>query len=133
MAVAEEVRTFAKDVIDAAAREREVKLTTFGRITGKPVRVTIWIVTDGDHLYIRSGQGMRRQWPQNLVARGHGVLHLGNIDVKIKPRQITDPAEARASSTLYMRKYRGGSVKASNPDEPLTLGEQASFELLPVQ
>jgi hypothetical protein len=127
-----DVSTFKKDVIDAAAREREVTLTTFGRKTGKASDVTIWIATDGDHLYIRSGQGMRRHWPQNLEARGEGVLHLANLDVKVRPRRVTDPAEARASSELYMRKYRK-IVVASKPGEPLTLGEQASFELLPAQ
>ena len=123
------VSTFKQDVIDAAATQKEVKLTTFGRKTGKPSEVTIWITTDGDHLYIRSGQGMRRQWPQNLLARGEGVLHLGDMDLKVKPRQVSDPIEARATSALYTRKY-GEFVKASKPDEPLTPGEQASFELM---
>jgi hypothetical protein len=122
--------TFNQDVIDAAKREREVRLTTFGRKTGKPSDVTIWVVTDGKRLFIRSGQGMVRQWPQNFVERGEAVLHLGNLEVKVKPRPLTDPSEARGSSALYTRKY-GESVKASKPDEPLTLGEQASFELIP--
>ena len=65
------------------------------------------------------------------VARGEGLLHLGDMDVKVKPRRVSDPAEARASSALYTRKY-GETVKASKPDEPLTPGEVASFELLPV-
>jgi len=127
-----DVTTFKKDVIDAAAREKEVKLTTFGRKTGKPSEVIIWIATDGERLYIRSGKGMRRQWPQNLEARGEGVLHLGNMDVKVTPRRVTDPAEARGTATFYARKY-GDFVKASKPDEPLTPGEVASFELLPSQ
>jgi hypothetical protein len=58
------------------------------------------------------------------------VLHHGDQEVKDKPRRVTDPAEARASSALYTRKY-GQSVKASKPDEPLTVGEQTSFELIP--
>jgi hypothetical protein len=124
------VSTFNQDVIDAASREREVKLTTFGRKTGKPTNVTIWIVTDGGRLFIRSGQGLVRQWPQNFLARGEGVLHLGNKEVKVRPQRVTDPAQARTTSALYTKKY-GSSVKASKPDEPLTLGEQASFELLP--
>lgn len=124
------VNTFNQDVIDAAKTEREVRLTTFGRKTGKPSKVTIWVVTDGKRLFIRSGQGMVRQWPQNFVERGEGVLHLGNLEVKVRPRRVTDPAEARASSELYTKKY-GESVKASKPDESLTLGEQASFELIP--
>jgi hypothetical protein len=130
--IAMSVSTFKKDVIDAAATQKEVKLTTFGRKTGKPSEVTIWITTDGDHLYIRSGQGMRRQWPQNLLLRGEGVLHLGDMNVKVKPRQVSDPTEARATSALYTRKY-GEFVKASKPDEPLTLGKQASFELIPTE
>ena len=122
---------FTPDVLQAAAREREVQFTTYGRKTGKPRRVTIWIGTDGQRLYIRSGQGMRRHWPQNLLAKGEGLVRLGKADVKVKPRLVTDPAEARAVSAIYRRKY-GQFVRPSKPDEPLTLGEQATFELLPV-
>jgi deazaflavin-dependent oxidoreductase (nitroreductase family) len=107
-----------------------VTLTTYGRKSGTEHRVTIWVVTDGTHLYIRSGHGLRRQWPQNLMARGEGVLKMGTVAVKIKPRLVTDPVEARASSSLYAQKY-GSTVKASTPDEPLTPGEQAAFDLLP--
>lgn len=116
-------------VLAAAAREREVRLTTSGRRTGKPHSVTIWITTDGRRLFVRSGEGMTRDWPQNLLARGEGVLHAGKFEVKVKPRRVTDPAEARAVSALYKRKY-GPYVRASKPDQPLTLGEQTTFELL---
>jgi len=123
-------RAFGRDVVDAAAREREVTLTTYGRKTGKPVRVTIWISTDGEHLYVRSGRGMIRDWPQNLMARGEAVLELGGRKINVKPRRVTDPAEARATSELLVKKY-GYTVKLSNPDDPLTPGEQATFGLLP--
>ena len=119
------------DVIEAAARRREVTLTTYGRKTGREYRVTIWITTDGSHLYIRSGQGLRRQWPQNLIARGEALLQVGDKTVKVKPRLVTDPAEARAVSALYKRKY-GPFVRASKPNQPLTQGEQATFELIPI-
>ena len=49
---------FPKDVLDAVAREKEVQLTTYGRKTGKETSVTIWVVTDGKKVYIRSGQGL---------------------------------------------------------------------------
>lgn len=123
---------FSPEVLQTAAREREVRLTTYGRKTGKPHRVTIWIGIDGSRLYIRSGQGLRRHWPQNLLARGEGVLQLGNVAVKVKPRHVTDPDEARAASALYSRKY-GPFVRSSKPGQPLTDGEQATFELLPVE
>jgi deazaflavin-dependent oxidoreductase (nitroreductase family) len=124
------VAGFSDDVLLAAAREREVKLTTYGRKSGKEHRVIIWIVTDGQRLFIRSGEGLKRHWPQNLLARGEGELQLGKLHVKVKPRLVTDPAEARAVSALYRKKY-GPFVRASKPDQPLTKGEQATFELIP--
>jgi deazaflavin-dependent oxidoreductase (nitroreductase family) len=121
---------FSQDVLQAAAREREVTLTTQGRESGKPRRVTIWLATDGRRIFIRSGQGLVRHWPQNLMARQEGVLRLGKQDMKFKPRHITDAAEGRFVSELYRKKY-GSFVKPSKPTEPLTQGELASFELLP--
>lgn len=121
---------FPKDVLDAAAKEKEVRLTTYGRTTGKESSVTIWIVTDGDKVYIRSGQGLKRHWPKNLLARPEGTLHLDGKTVQVKGRHVTDPGEARRSSKLYGPKY-GSLVKPSTEGEPLTPGEQAAFELLP--
>jgi len=126
------VDQFSPDVLVAAAREREVQLTIRGRKTGKPRRVTIWIGTDGKHLYVRSGEGLRRHWPRNLLASGEAVLTLKKIAVKVKPRPVTDPDEARAASALYKRKY-GPFVRASKPNQPLTPGEQTTFELLPAE
>ena len=117
--------------LEAAAKEREVTLTTIGRKTGKPRKVIIWVATDGERLFIRSGQGMKRNWPKNLVARGEATLELEGRDVKVRPRHVTDPAEARVISRLVRAKY-GSMVKTTNPGEPLTPAEQATFELIPV-
>jgi deazaflavin-dependent oxidoreductase (nitroreductase family) len=121
---------FSREVLDAAGKEREVTLTTRGRTTGKPRRVTIWISTDGKHLYVRSGAGMKRDWPQNLLAAQEGELRVGGRKVTVRPRHMTEPGEARAVSDLHRAKY-GSNVKPSRPPEPLTPGEQATFELLP--
>jgi deazaflavin-dependent oxidoreductase (nitroreductase family) len=119
-----------EDLIHAAANDREVILVTSGRVTGKPRRVTIWITTDGTHVYVRSGEGMTRDWPQNLVARGEADLIASGKSIKVTPRRVTDENEARATSYLLREKY-GNYVKPSKPGEPLTKGEQAVFELLP--
>ena|SRR5205823_11599934 len=122
---------FTPELLDAVAREHEVTLTTRGRQTGKARRVTLWITTDGTHVYIRSGEGMTREWPQNLVVAREGTLRVGGKAVKVKPRHVDDPEEARATSHLARKKY-GAYVKPSQPGQPLTRGEQAVFELLPV-
>ena len=124
------MKKFPKDVLAAVANEREVRLTTYGRNSGKKFSVTIWIVTDGDKVFIRSGQGLVRHWPKNLLKRPEGTLQLDGRVVAFKSRHVTDPAEARYSSKLYGPKY-GSFVKPSRESEPLTAGEQAAFELLP--
>jgi hypothetical protein len=117
-------------VIELAGRLREVELTTFGRRTGREHRKVIWASTDGRRIFIRSGQGLTRDWPKNLLAGGTGVLHLDGHDVPVRARLIEDPAEAREVSQHHRAKY-GDFVKPSAGEEPLTLGEQASFELIP--
>ncbi len=122
--------TFDAAAIRAARREKEVTLTTRGRKTGKPSQVTIWISTDGSRIFVRSGGGLGRHWPQNFLVHGEATLHLAGRAIDVKPRHVTDPDEARAVSRLVRDKY-GSYVTPSKPGEPLTGGEQATFELTP--
>ena len=120
--------SFSPDVLEAATREREVQFTTYGRKTGSPHTVTIWVWGEGPRLFIRSGQGLGRDWPQNLLAQGKGVLHLAAHDVPVTARHVTDTGEARSLSDLVERKY-GVKVPRSRDGQPPTPAEQATFEL----
>ena len=119
---------FTPDVIESAAREREVELTTYGRRTGRPHRTVLWLSGDGRRLFIRSGGGLGRDWPRNLLARAEGVLHLGGLDVPVRARHLADPAEARSVTDLVAGKYGSGVLRP--PDgAPPTPAETATFEL----
>jgi deazaflavin-dependent oxidoreductase (nitroreductase family) len=121
---------FDPEILDAANQAREIELSTYGRQTGQPHRVIMWIWGDGTRLYVRSGQGLRRDWPQNLLANPRAVLHVAGKDVPVRTRLVTDPAEARAGSTWLQQKYH--TQEGPSPaDGPLTPGETANFELLP--
>jgi hypothetical protein len=120
---------FDAALLSACATTREVELTTFGRRTGRAARVIIWVVTDGERVYIRSGQGLTRDWPRNLLARGRAVLHVEGRDVPVRGALL--PAEeGRRVSGLVAAKY-GAGVRRSAPGEPPTPGEQTTFELTP--
>jgi deazaflavin-dependent oxidoreductase (nitroreductase family) len=121
---------FDRETIAKALAEREVELTTWGRKTGKPSRVIIWIWGDDTRLYIRSGQGMGRDWPRNLAASGRGILHLAGQDIPVRARHVTDAAEARAGAAMVNRKYQSTNTP-SGEGELLTPAEQATFELMP--
>jgi deazaflavin-dependent oxidoreductase (nitroreductase family) len=122
---------FDRSIIDAAARHKEVELTTFGRKSGKASRRIIWIsVLPGDRLFIRSGLGMTRDWPKNLAANGRAILHLDGKDVPVRARHVIDREEARSMHAPVKAKYNA-ERQASTGDEPLAPSEQAVFELLP--
>lgn len=121
---------FDASLLQLAAREKEVELTTFGRKSGTPSRRIIWITELDGRLYVRSGLGLTRDWPKNLLANGRGILHIAGQDVPVQARHVTDPAEARAMHAPVKRKY-DAERPASGEGEPATPSEQAVFELLP--
>jgi deazaflavin-dependent oxidoreductase (nitroreductase family) len=121
---------FEESIQRLAAEEKEVEFTTFGRKTGKPSRKIIWITNREGRLYIRSGLGLTRDWPQNLLANGRGILHVAGHDVPVKARHVTDPVEARAMHAPVKQKYNA-ERPSSTGNEPLTPSEQAVFELVP--
>ena len=119
------------ELASAAATAPEVALTTFGRKSGRPSRSTIWITTDAQgRIHIRSGQGLVRDWPQNLLANGHAILHIDGKDFAVQARHVTDRAELLASRDAVKAKY-GRDVAMSQPGQPPTPPEQATFELVP--
>lgn len=121
--------TFNPEVLDAAAREREVTLTTYGRKSGDPHRVVIWLWGDGQRLFIRSGGGPGRDWTRNLLATPRGVLTVGGLEVPFTARHV-DLAEARTLHPLVNAKY-GTEFKATAEGETPAPAEQATFEILP--
>ena len=119
------------DLASTAATVPEVDLTTFGRRSGRPSRNTIWITTDAHgRIHIRSGQGLVRDWPQNLLANGHAILHIDGKEFPVQARHVTDRAELLASRDAVKAKY-GRDVPMSQPGQPPTPPEQATFELVP--
>lgn len=120
---------FDAAVTNAVQTEREVGLTTYGRRTGKPSRRILWAYGDDERIFIRSGQGLGRDWPRNLLANGCGVLHVGGMDVPVRAVHLADITAARQAGTLGRAKY-GETFSTSADGEEPTLGEQATFELL---
>lgn len=122
---------FDKSVLEAAEQEREIELTTFGRITTKPSNVVVWITPLKGKLYIRSGGGMGRDWTKNLAAHGKGVLNMAGLGVPVVARHVTDLKEAKAVTEACATKYKTDVVSA--PDDTPTPAETATFEVMPVE
>jgi len=123
---------FETAVTKAIQTEREIELTTFGRKTGQPSRRILWAYGDDERIFIRCGQGLGRDWPKNLLANGRGVLHVAGMDVPVRAVHLIDIAAARKAGALGKAKY-GDTFSTSLDGAEPTLGEQATFELLPAE
>lgn len=124
-------RRFDAAVLEAARNEREVDITTFGRVTNEPARITVWITPLDEGLYLRSGGGMGRDWTKNIAAHGRGILHLSIRDVPFTAHHVTDLARAKAVSRACREKY-GSNVFLGDDESVPTPAETATFEITPV-
>ena len=64
-------------------------LTTTGRRTGRPHRIEIWHVAEGDTLYLLAGAGRGSDWVRNLEAEPAVTVEIG-ADVRIGQARILD-------------------------------------------
>jgi len=71
---------WTSDELNTIGAAHELEVTTL-RSDGTPRKpVTIWIVRNGDDLYIRSWRGRAAAWFRSAQARHQGRIRAGGID-----------------------------------------------------
>jgi len=86
------------------ATKQTIRLTHYGRKTGKPHEVTIWFVLDGDKLYIGTAN-VKRQWVRNVQKTPQIKLSIGGEKFEGTARFLTDRAEHERAMGAIRRKY----------------------------
>jgi deazaflavin-dependent oxidoreductase (nitroreductase family) len=83
-------------------------LTTQGRrVTGRPHRIEIWFVLDGETLYLLSGGRGRSDWVKNLRRTPEVRVELGHEVFAGRARIVADPEEDERARALVHDKYAG--------------------------
>jgi len=83
-------------------------LTTTGRRTGRPHRIEIWYVLDGDTVYLLAGAGRRSDWVKNLVAEPAVLVEVDGMVHDARGRPLDgdgDGDEAELARSLVHAKY----------------------------
>ncbi|MCA9511962.1 MAG: nitroreductase family deazaflavin-dependent oxidoreductase [Myxococcota bacterium] len=84
-------------------------LTTVGRRSGAPRRVTIWFALDGDDVVLTGGpEGPH--WVRNLAARSDAVLEIAGVRLVGRARVVDDAAEQEAIRDRFVRRYLGARL-----------------------
>jgi hypothetical protein len=68
--------------------------------------VTMWVVRDGDDLYVRSMHGRSGGWFRGTQTRHEGHLRAGGVDKDVAFVVDTDPALNDRIDAVYRSKYR---------------------------
>ena len=81
-----------------------IKLTHYGRKTGKPYAVTIWFVVMDGRVWVGS-LNRKRSWVRNLRSRGTGDLDFGTGPHSVKFTWVEDPKMLDRYSQAVLEKY----------------------------
>ena len=93
-----------KQRLDQLKDHSTLQLTTLGRKTGKRHRVTVWYLVDGDTVYLVT-QGLKRDWPRNIMKNGHADLDIAGKAFKGHAKQITNAKQVSHVKALLNQKY----------------------------
>ena len=96
---------FAADQLSTFAAAEEVEIETRAG-PGSPVhRVIIWVMVDGDEVYLRSVRGPRGRWFRELIAAAEGALHVAGTRHPIRAELAADDISIERCSRALERKY----------------------------
>jgi deazaflavin-dependent oxidoreductase (nitroreductase family) len=84
--------------------KQTLRLTHYGRKSGKPYQVTIWFVFDGEKMFLATAN-VNRQWVKNVQKTPRVGLSIAGETLEGEVHVITDPAERNATLKKFQRKY----------------------------
>jgi len=98
------VPALLSDRLARVAHRSTLRLTHYGRKTGRPYHVTVWFAVDGDSIYLTT-MNRGRQWVRNAMKTPRVQLQIGaeSVDGTIAP--VTELTEKRRVYALLSRKY----------------------------
>ena len=86
----------------------EIELET-SKPDGPIHRTIIWVVVDGEEVFVRSVRGPRGRWYQEAVVNPAVRIHVAGVALPATAQAADDPASIARSSDAFSRKYRGVS------------------------
>jgi hypothetical protein len=106
------------------AHELEVASLRADETLRRPV--TIWVVREGDELYVRSWRGESGAWYRGVQERHQGHIRAGGVDKDVNFLAVDDEELNERIDAAYRSKY---SRHGSSYVEPMTSGETRTTTL----
>ncbi|WP_369249721.1 DUF2255 family protein [Streptomyces sp. R41] len=120
--------TWTNDELTRIEHAEELQMAP-ARSDGTPrTPVPIWVVRDGDDLYVRSFRGSDGAWYRAARASHEGHVRSGGVDKDVTLVQVTDPGVNDRIDAAYRTKY--GRYGASYID-PMVASRDTTLKLVP--
>jgi hypothetical protein len=98
--------SWTSEELDRIGRSEELELASQRRDGSLRDPVTIWVVRDGDDLYVRSMHGRSGVWFRSTQIRNQGHIRSAGLDKDVAFVVDPDPAVNDRIDTGYRDKYR---------------------------
>ena len=95
--------TFDRDTLGALSDANEITIRTDKHPASA---VPIWVVVDGEDVFVRSVQGTRGRWYRDLAAGAGATLEVAGRLLAVRSVPVSDPGAIERASREYLRKYR---------------------------
>jgi hypothetical protein len=107
--------TWSKDELTRIAKAEELQIA--GRRRDGTLRepVTIWVVRQGDDLFVRSVRGRDGRWYRGAQARHEGHIRSGGVDKDVSFVGEADDRLNAGIDSAYLTKYKRYSSEIVDP------------------
>ncbi len=90
--------------LNKVASRKTLKLTHYGRKSGRPYEVTIWFAVEEDRVYVGTAN-VNRQWVHNVQKTPKVTLTIGGEKFNGEARFLSDRLQHKRIQSLMLRKY----------------------------
>jgi hypothetical protein len=98
-------KQFDANVLNQLTHAEEINVETQSA-TGRKHRTTIWVVVEGNEVYVRSVRGRAGRWYREFIANPLGAIDMDGQHIAVQAVPATDGASITRVSNEYLRKYR---------------------------
>ncbi|MDP9303392.1 MAG: DUF2255 family protein [Actinomycetota bacterium] len=89
----------------------EVEITVTGRSSGRKITNPVWLVQQGDELYLLPVRGSDTDWYRNVLKTPTAWLSADGSEFPATAKPITDPAKVRDVVDKFRAKYGGAEIE----------------------
>ena len=97
-------------IVGALKDVREITIVVKGRKTGREISLPVWLVVEGETLYLLPVCGSKSQWFRNLQASPEMTIRAGGQSMKARAQTVVDVRQTQPVVDKFRARYGAADV-----------------------